>query len=106
MADPHSLAGDESATPAIAASLEALPGDAAAVVRLVCDGPDHEVALDPPAEIREIQRHLLADHRIDRRDLSCSPYWRRDMTDEAWREVERSFVAEMETDVPDEEGPT
>src|SRR5689334_5444156 len=39
----HLLVGDESALPAVAASLEALPADARAVVRLVCDGPRHEV---------------------------------------------------------------
>jgi hypothetical protein len=31
--------------------------------------------------------------------MSCSPYWRRSMTDEAWREVKRDFVASMEADV-------
>ena len=31
--------------------------------------------------------------------MSCSPYWRREMTDEAWREVKRDFVAAMEADV-------
>ena len=44
-ADWHLLVGDESALPAIAASLEALPADAKAVVRLVCDGPAHEIEL-------------------------------------------------------------
>jgi hypothetical protein len=31
--------------------------------------------------------------------MSCSPYWRRTMTDEAWRSVKRDFVAAMEADV-------
>src|SRR5512133_2309933 len=44
-ADWHLLVGDESALPAIAASLEVLPVAARAVVRVVCDGPDHEIAL-------------------------------------------------------------
>ncbi|MBA2952932.1 siderophore-interacting protein [Nocardioides sp. MAH-18] len=140
-ADWHLLVGDESALPAIAASLEAMPAGTRAVVRLVCDGPEHEVPLacagdldlgwlhrtgavddvdlladavadlDWPAgrvqafvhgeagEIRAIRRHLLADRRLDRSSMSCSPYWRRETTDEAWRAVKRDFVAEMEADV-------
>ncbi len=45
------MVGDESALPAIAASLEALAPDATAVVRLVCEGPEHEVALASPADL-------------------------------------------------------
>ena len=140
-ADWHLMVGDESALPAIAASLEALPRGATAVVRLLCDGPEHQVALTSPGdvdlawvhragdagdedlllaaveavtfpegrvhafvhgeavEIRRIRRHLLVDRGLTRADMSCSPYWRRDMTDEAWRRVKRDFVAAMETDV-------
>lgn len=140
----HLLVGDESALPAIAASLEVLsPGDRA-VVRVVCDGPDHEVPLPSPGdvdlvwlhrhgderdvsllvgavealdftaygegtpfgfvhgeadEIRAVRRHLLEDRGLTRQDLSCSPYWRRTMTDEAWRRVKREYVAAMEADV-------
>ena len=50
-------------------------------------------------EIRAIRRHLLADRGLTRADMSCSPYWRREMTDEAWRKVKRDFVAAMESDV-------
>jgi NADPH-dependent ferric siderophore reductase len=142
-ADWHLLVGDESALPAIAASLEALaPGDRA-VVRLVCDGPDHELTLDSPAdvdlvwlhrhgderdesllvaavealdfaasgggtpfgfvhgeadEIRGVRRHLLTDRGLTRQHLSCSPYWRRTMTDEAWRRIKREYVAAMDSD--------
>lgn len=140
-ADWHLLAGDESALPAIAASLEAMPAGALAVVRLVCDGPAHQLALQSPGcldmtwvhrsgssgdedllpaairelpfprgrvhafvhgeagEIRRIRRHLLVDRGLARADMSCSPYWRRDMTDEAWRTVKRDFVAAMEAEV-------
>ncbi len=140
-ADWHLMVGDESALPAIAASLEVLPADAKAVVRLVCDGPQHEVELAGPAdvdllwlhragvpsdeellvsavrlaafpegrahafvhgeavEIREIRKHLLVDRGLSRADMSCSPYWRREMADEAWRAVKRDFVAAMETEV-------
>lgn len=137
----HLLVGDESALPAIAASLEVLPEEAHAVVRLVCDGPEYEIALDSPGdldlawlhrtgapsdvdllpdavraldfpdgrvhafvhgeadEIRTLRKHLLVDRGLDRADLSCSPYWRRTMDDEAWRTIKRDFVAAMEADV-------
>ena len=139
-ADWHLLVGDESALPAIAASLEALPPDATAVVRVVCDGPEHEIALPSQAdvdvrgctaagarrtprswstrsvtltfpegrpfgfvhgeadEIRAVRHHLLHDRGLTRQDLSCSPYWRRTMTDEAWRQIKRDYVAAMEAD--------
>ena len=136
----HLMVGDESAVPAIAASLEAVPAGVPAVVRLLCDGPDHEVPLtcagpldlawlhrtgddDSEAlvaslrdltlpagevhafvhgeaeEVRAVRRHLLGERGLARRSMSCSPYWRRHMTDEAWREVKRDFVASMDADV-------
>ena len=51
------------------------------------------------AEVRAIRKHLLADRGLARQDMSCSPYWRRDMTDEAWRRVKREYVAAMDADV-------
>ena len=50
-------------------------------------------------EIRAIRRHLLGERGLSRSDMSCSPYWRRTMTDEAWRQVKRDFVAAMDSDV-------
>ena len=140
-ADWHLLVGDESALPAIAASLEALPAGARAVVRLVCDGPEHEIPLAEPRrrrpavappprrrarrrrlllaaveavdfgdgtpfgfvhgeadEIRAVRRHLLEERGLTRQDLSCSPYWRRTMSDEAWRRIKRDYVAAMEAE--------
>jgi NADPH-dependent ferric siderophore reductase len=140
------MVGDESALPAIAASLEVVPEGTMTVVRLLCDGPDHEVELECPGnlalawvhrlgdgrdeellaeavkdltfppgpvhafvhgeatEIREIRRHLLGERGLTRQDMSCSPYWRRDMDDEAWRQVKRDFVQAMEADVVDVAG--
>jgi NADPH-dependent ferric siderophore reductase len=138
-ADWHLMVGDESALPAIAASLEAVPAGTPVVVRLLGDGPDHEVPLATPGdldlawlhrggdaekdaalladsvaglefpagrvhafvhgeadEIRAIRRHLLTERGLTRADMSCSPYWRRTMTDEAWRSVKGDFVAAME----------
>ncbi|WP_370249505.1 siderophore-interacting protein [Nocardioides sp.] len=138
----HLMVGDESALPAIAASLEAVPAGVPVVVRLLCDGPDHELALSSPGaldlqwihrtggaadttalaeavaalrfsegrvhafvhgeaeEIRAVRRHLLGERGLERGDMSCSPYWRRTMTDEAWRAVKRDFVAAMDADLP------
>ncbi len=139
-ADWHLMVGDESAVPAIATSLEALESGARAVVRLVCDGPEHEIELASPAdvdlvwlhrhgderdealllaaveavdfgdgtpfgfvhgeadEIRAVRRHLLEERGLTRQDLSCSPYWRRTMSDEAWRRIKRDYVASMEAE--------
>ncbi|RVX40269.1 NADPH-dependent ferric siderophore reductase [Nonomuraea polychroma] len=51
-ADWHLLVGDESALPAIAASLEALPEGALAHVLLEVDGPEDELKLDTAADAR------------------------------------------------------
>lgn len=140
-ADWHLMVGDESALPAIAASLAAVPAGRRVVVRLVCDGAEHELALETPGlldlrwlhragaadpaglllgaleeldfapgrvdafihgeadEIRGIRRHLLTDRGLGRSTMSCSPYWRRTMTDEEWRRVKADFVAAMESNV-------
>ena len=50
-ADWHLLAGDESALPAIAASLEALPADAVARVFIEVAGPDDEIELRSAADV-------------------------------------------------------
>lgn len=50
-------------------------------------------------EVRAVRTHLLADRGIDRAEASISPYWRRDHTDEAWREVKRQWLADQDTDV-------
>jgi NADPH-dependent ferric siderophore reductase len=140
-ADWHLMVGDESALPAIAASAAAVPAAVPLVVRLLCDGPEHEVPLatyaaldvrwlhrtgdeddadllaqavrDLPflrgrvhafvhgeaGEIRDVRRHLLGEREVPREDVSVSAYWRRFMTDEAWRQVKRDFNAAMEADV-------
>lgn len=141
-ADWHLMVGDESAFPAIAASVEALPEGSSVVALLLCDGPEHEIelafsgslevrwlhrsgdrgdanllvdavrALDFPAgrgqgfvhgeagEVREVRRHLLGERQFPREDLSISGYWRRSMTDEAWRTIKREWNAAVESDVP------
>lgn len=50
-ADWHLLVGDESALPAIAASAEALPAGASAIVVVVVDGPEGEIAIETAAHV-------------------------------------------------------
>jgi NADPH-dependent ferric siderophore reductase len=142
VADWHLLVGDESVVPAIAASLEAMPDGAPVIVRVVCDGPDHEIELSSPGaldlawahrtggttddaglllravedvafpagrahafvhgeagEARAVRKHMLAGRGLDPSQLHCSPYWRRGLDDEAWRQVKAAWNAEVEADV-------
>ncbi|HEU4362014.1 MAG TPA: siderophore-interacting protein [Mycobacterium sp.] len=52
VADWHLLAGDESALPAIAAALEALPADATGKAFIEVADPDHEIALTAPQGVQ------------------------------------------------------
>jgi NADPH-dependent ferric siderophore reductase len=63
-ADWHLLAGDESALPAIAAALEALPADAVGKAFIEVAGPEDEIALTAP---QGVQLNWL--HRGGRADL-------------------------------------
>ncbi|WP_338749515.1 siderophore-interacting protein [Janibacter alittae] len=134
-ADWHLMVGDESAVPAIAASVERLPPHARAVVRLVCDGPEHEIPLESPGhldlqwvhrteanpapllaavesasfpegtvhafvhgeaeETRDLRQHVVRERGVAVSSLSCSPYWKRGMSDEQWRSVKKDFVTAM-----------
>lgn len=139
-ADWHLMAGDESAIPAIAASLEQVRPGVPVLAFLVVDAPGHEIELACPgdlqvdwvyrestpgvdavvapiaaatfpggvpdvfvhgeaAEVRAIRRHLITDRGISRDGTSISPYWRRGMDDEAWREVKGAWIAEVDSDV-------
>jgi NADPH-dependent ferric siderophore reductase len=51
-ADWHLMVGDESALPAIAASLEQVRPGVPTLVFAVVDGPDHELALDCPGDLK------------------------------------------------------
>jgi NADPH-dependent ferric siderophore reductase len=139
-ADWHLMVGDESALPAIAASLERVRTGVPALVVAIVDDPDHELGLDcagdlkltrvhraadpgdsgallgavesiefpsgtpdvfvhgEASEVRAVRRHLLIDRGIPREGTSISPYWRRTMTDEAWREVKSTWLAEQDLD--------
>ena len=133
-ADGHLMVGDESALPAIAASLERVPSGVPVAAVVVVDGPADEIELETPgalalrwvhrdrepgdheervvravaavdlppgrvqpfvhgeaAEVRAVRRHL-AGRGVDVAGASISPYWRRGLDDEGWREIKRDWV--------------
>ena len=136
-ADWHLMVGDESALPAIAASLEAVPAGRPVVAVLVVDGPDHQIPLDSPGDVdvrwlhrgeqadstdrlvqtvasldlpggvvhgfvhgeagetRAVRKHLLLERSLPKERLSISPYWRRTLSDEGWREIKKDWMAEV-----------
>ncbi|MEM7141788.1 MAG: siderophore-interacting protein [Actinomycetota bacterium] len=140
-ADWHLMVGDESALPAIGASLEKLAPGARAVAVLVVDGPEDELALTSPGdlevhwlhrktsedpesllpttvaalpwaegtvdvfvhgeagEVRAVRKILIGERGVDPSSASISPYWRRNFTDEKWREIKAAWVAEQANDV-------
>ncbi|CAN5578212.1 siderophore-interacting protein [soil metagenome] len=60
-ADWYLMVGDESALPAIAASIERVPAGRPVVAVLVVDGPDHELPLETPGELRATWLHRAED---------------------------------------------
>jgi NADPH-dependent ferric siderophore reductase len=140
-ANAHLMVGDESAIPAIAASLERVPEGRPVRAVLLVDDADHHLDLTSPgrletiwvhrleaagdadqllhaveaatlpagpiqvfvhgeaAEVRAVRRHVIGERQIPRTQTSISPYWRRDHTDEQWRQVKAEWLAECETDI-------
>lgn len=58
------------------------------------EGPVSAFVHGEAESIRRVRRHLLTSG-LDIAELSCSPYWRRGMTDEEWRSVKGEFVKAM-----------
>jgi NADPH-dependent ferric siderophore reductase len=50
-------------------------------------------------EVRAIRKHLFGERGIPRDDQSISPYWRREHTDEQWRQIKRQWLADSALDV-------
>ncbi|HWK91217.1 MAG TPA: siderophore-interacting protein [Luteimicrobium sp.] len=77
-ADWHLLVGDESALPAIAAALEALPEDATGDAFVEVEGPDDEVPLTVPAGValRWVHRGPTTDGTSRLADAVASAPWR------------------------------
>ncbi|MBG01213.1 MAG: NADPH-dependent ferric siderophore reductase [Acidimicrobiaceae bacterium] len=139
--DWHLFAGDETALPAISASLESLSSESKCTVFVLVDSKSHEVNVDTEAqvefcwlhresainptnallealkeyefkngsfdvfvhgeagEVRALRKYLLSEYAVDPASSSISPYWRRDHTDEAWREIKKEWLADQAADV-------
>ena len=137
-ADWHLMVGDLAVVPAISASLARVPAGVPVPVLLEVDGPDDEVPLETPgdlrltwvhrgaddedllaravrelafpdgtvhafvhgeaATVREVRRHLLVDRGVPREALSISGYWKRERTEEGWREDKAEWNRLVEED--------
>jgi NADPH-dependent ferric siderophore reductase len=139
-ADWHLMAGDESVLPAISASLQRVPAGRPVHVLVEVDGPDDEVALASPGDlrvtwlhrrgrpgggdllldavralefsagtvhafvhgeasaVRALRRHLLVERGVPRDALSISGYWKRERTEEGWREDKAEWNRQVEAD--------
>ncbi|MEL6894309.1 MAG: siderophore-interacting protein [Actinomycetota bacterium] len=107
-ADWHLMVGDESALPAIAASLEVLPAHARGVALVVVDRPENELAVASPADVdlRWLHRSSAAEPETLLVDEVCRLDWPEGSVDvfvhgEAAevRAVRRHLVADRAIDV-------
>lgn len=59
--------------------------------------PDAQVFVHGNAElVRDLRRFLFVEHRMDRRAVSISGYWRTGYTEERWQSSKRELAEEME----------
>lgn len=78
--------------------------EADALVKVVADltfptGVPHAFVHGEAGEVRAVRKHLIADRGVPRDGQSISPYWRREHTDEQWREIKRQWLQESEADI-------
>lgn len=86
----RSVTGDDGLPNAVAAGLS---GGARP------EGDDVHVFLHGDAGmVREIRRHVRSELGVPRERLSASGYWRRGLTDEAWRASKRDWAAQVQED--------
>jgi NADPH-dependent ferric siderophore reductase len=138
-ADWHLLVGDESALPAIAASVEQMPSGVPVTVLVEVEDDTEEQSLRSPglldvswvhratsarppgsglaeavrastwregevhafvhgeaALVKEVRRHLRFERGVPRERLSASGYWRRGLSDEAWRASKKDWNGDIE----------
>ena len=62
------------------------------------DGTVHAFVHGEAASVRAIRRHLLVDRGLPREALSISGYWKRDRTEEGWREDKAEWNRLVEED--------
>lgn len=53
-------------------------------------------------EVRAVRRYVLGERGIPKEQTSISPYWRREFTDEQWRQVKADWTAATEKDLSTE----
>ena len=63
------------------------------------DGTVHAFVHGEAASVRAIRRHLLVDRGLPREALSISGYWKRDRTEEDWREDKPEWNRLVEADL-------
>ena len=137
-ADWHLMIADESAMPAVAASLERVPPGVPVHAFVEVEGPEDELPLTSPGAlsltwvhrsgagttdlattvagtalpagdahvfvhgdatmVRELRRYARIELGVPRERLSASGYWRRGLTDEAWRAAKRDWNAQVQAD--------
>ena len=79
------------------------PGDNDLLLRAVAaldfpPGSVHASVHGEAAAVRAIRRHLIVDRGIPREPLSVSGYWKRDRTEEGWREDNAEWNRLVEED--------
>jgi NADPH-dependent ferric siderophore reductase len=75
-------------------------GLAAAVAALdFLTGPVHAFVHGEASAVRAVRRHLLVDRGLPREALSASGYWKRERTEEGWREDKAEWNRLAEADV-------
>ena len=62
------------------------------------DGTVHAFVHGEAATVREVRRHLLVDRGVPREALSISGYWKRERTEEGWREDKAEWNRLVEED--------
>ena len=78
----------------------AADGLAAAVAALdFPTGPVHAFVHGEASAVRAVRRHLLVDRGLPREALSASGYWKRERTEEGWREDKAEWNRLAEVDV-------
>ena len=59
------------------------------------EGTVHAFVHGEAEETRDIRHHLVRERGVSASAMSCSPYWKRGMSDEQWRSVKKEFVMAM-----------
>lgn len=64
------------------------------------DGRVHLFVHGEAGEVRAARRHLLGERGLPKEGSSISPYWRRDLTDEEWRQIKKEWLSAWDQDLP------